>query len=296
MSDSGKIYLSSLSSKHLELAKSVNKDGNEYLSGDEVSIFLAECELNGMDFKPSISSRILNTIFTIWDDCVDGVNKLLNKETEVAQPQGATHPPKPKYLEPSYIINKTYENWAKVFKDSPLKEEFFIKLYDVMERLNIKEESLDIEKYDSLEAQAFNGVVAILAKESQLKPDCKYLDYRGLFQLATLGLTDIKKWVKENPDKAAGLKIDQNINIEGFAKLTGEEQLDYLVAYIEKMKEYSGIGKDERITPAQMGAMIKKPFDGKLDSLINEKNNEIKTTIKRNKVETRTIVSESNNS
>ena len=45
-----------------------------------------------------------------------------------------------------------------------------------------------------------------------------------------------------------------------------------------------------------MGAMIKKPFDGKLDSLINEKNYEIKTTIKRNKVDTRTIVSESNNS
>ena len=78
MSDSGKIYLSSLSSKHLELAKSVNKDGNEYLSGDEVSIFLAECELNGMDFKPSISSRILNTIFTVWDDCAESVSKLFS--------------------------------------------------------------------------------------------------------------------------------------------------------------------------------------------------------------------------
>lgn len=286
MSDSGKIYLSSLSSKHLELAKSVNKDGNEFLSGEEISIFLAECELNGIDFKPSIGSILLNTALTMWDSCVESVSKFFDKK-EVTHKKEILGPPVPEYLE---MPKKAYQKWSKVFTQSPLKEYFYLKLYDVMERLNIKIDDWDSEKYDSPKAQAFNEIIAILAGESQLKPDSKNGPYRGLFQLATAGLKDLKTWARTNEDGSTGLVIDQNIDIEGFAKLTGEEQLDYLVAYIEKMKEYSGIGKDESITPSQMWAMIKYPFRGKDGKLVNEKNNAINKVISLNKIETKSIL------
>ena len=73
------------------------------------------------------------------------------------------------------------------------------------------------------------------------------------------------------------MKNIKNINIEQFGRLSGMEQLDYLVAYIGKAREYSKIPKNQSITPAQVWAMIKNPFKGQINSQMTmQKNNAIK--------------------
>ena len=167
------------------------------------------------------------------------------------------------------IVSDMYEKWSGIFKNSPLDKDFFDKLYNVIKELNceIKDSDYNPAYYESKTEQTMDEVIAIMAGESKLNPKSKNGQYRGLFQLAAPGLKDLKKWAAKNKD-FFGMKNIKDININEFAMLSGAEQLDYLVAYIGKAKEYSRIQKNASITPGQLWAMIKYPFKGQQNSSI----------------------------
>lgn len=169
-------------------------------------------------------------------------------------------------LQKTLLCKKMQEKWCKAFKNSPLKEEFFSKLYDVIDTLNIKisENSWDKKTYSYPKEQAMDEILAIFAGEAKLNPKTigyvgKIPTFFGLFQLSKDGLGSAKKWAKEHPEVAGMTNINQNMTLQKFPKLRGEEQLDYLVAYICASKDASKISKDESLSPAKLWSMVKLP-------------------------------------
>ena len=186
------------------------------------------------------------------------------------------------------IVESMYAKWSGKFKNSPLDKNFYYKVYDVVKTINcsVRDCDFDSKKYSSKIEQTVDEFIAILAGEAQLNPKAKNGQYRGLFQLATPGLTDLKKWAKSHKDVAGMDKINQNIGINGFWNLSGSEQLNYLVAYIGKAKEYSKISDNAEVTPAQVWAMIKYPFQGKQNSKITaQKTNAINKVFTNSSIE-----------
>ena len=185
------------------------------------------------------------------------------------------------------IVSDMYAKWSGIFKDSPLDKEFYDKLYNVIKVLNcsINDSDYNPGYYASKTEQTMDEVIAIMAGEARLNPKAKNGQYRGLFQLATPGLTDLKKWAAKNQD-VFGMENIKDINIKEFAMLSGAEQLDYLIAYIGKAKEYSHISKNASITPGQLWAMIKYPFKGQQNSSITaQKNKAIKRVFTNSNVQ-----------
>lgn len=178
-------------------------------------------------------------------------------------------------FEKETIVFNMYSKWSKIFKNSPLGKDFYNKLYDVIKTMNctIDDSNFDSNMYSSKTEQTMDEVIAIFAGEAKLNPKAKNGQYRGLFQLAAPGLKDLQKWAAKNPD-VPGMNNIRNININQFAALSGCAQLDYLVAYIGKAKEYSKIPENQSITPGQLWAMIKYPFKGQSDSGITAQKNE----------------------
>lgn len=168
------------------------------------------------------------------------------------------------------IASNMHKKWSKIFEQSPLSIDFYYKLYDVIKILNCKISDCDFrsKNYKSKKEQTMDEVIAIFAGEAQLNPKAKNGTYKGLFQLATTGLIDLKEWANKHKDFPEIKTIKNNIDINGFWNLSGSEQLNYLIAYIENAKEYSKISKNESITPAQLWAMIKFPFEGNINSKI----------------------------
>lgn len=185
------------------------------------------------------------------------------------------------------IVSSMYEKWSAKFKNSKLGKDFYSKVYDVMKVLNcsVKDVDFNSEVYSSKKEQIMDELIAIFACEAQLNPAARNGIYRGLFQLATGGLTDLKKWASKHQD-VPGMKNIKNININQFARLSGVEQMDYLVAYIGKAKEYSKIPAEQSVTPGQVWAMIKYPFKGQLHSNITaQKNSAIQRVFKNSNIQ-----------
>lgn len=184
------------------------------------------------------------------------------------------------------IIMKLSAKWSKIFSKSPLKLDFYEKLYDIIDTLHcsIKESNFNAAKYSSLKEQTMDEVIAIFAGEAQLNPKCVNRIYYGLFQLGASGLQSAKSWAKRNSEIREIKNITNNITISQFGQLSGSKQLDYLVAYIGQCKEYSHIAKDESITPAQLWSMIKYPSKGKDARLTKAKSDSIKRVFNNNKV------------
>ena len=155
-------------------------------------------------------------------------------------------------------------------------------LYDTIEKLGAK--AIMTKTGHGYIKSKMKETGAILAGESALNPQTENGIYKGLFQLASLGLVDAKKWAQENKDVPGMKNINPKLTIKQFQKLDGEAQLDYLIAYIGKSKEYSKIGADEQITPGQLWAMIKYPFKGKNKGLINAKTDSIQNVFKNSKI------------
>ena len=275
------------------------------LSGAELSVFLADCKQNGIEVE---NEPWYAKCKTMLDKQLQHLKNYVAHQ-EVA-PQDAIHnyradviPPSPispgvrmksltnnieeAQLEKAEVFNIMYEKWIDLFSISPLKQVFYEKLYDVIETLNVEipESDWDRENYSSPKEQAMDEVIAIFAGESQLNPRCKNGIYNGLFQLANPGLTEAKRWAEKNPDVPGMKNISKGMTITRFRNSSGELQLDYLVAYIGKCKEYSKIGKDEKITPGQLWAMIKYPFKGKNNKLIQQKTDSISNVFKNSNIE-----------
>ena len=83
MTEYGVIYLSSLNKKQLEIANEVNTDGNDNLSGKEISIFLEKCEEKGVEYKPSKLVVLYNSACEFWDNSIKRLRRRKNKNNVV---------------------------------------------------------------------------------------------------------------------------------------------------------------------------------------------------------------------
>ena len=244
------------------------------LSDKEISIFLSECEKNGVEVKNE----------PWYAKCGPPEIRLMKQEEAR---EAKIKKQEENVLTKEEICSKMFKKWSSKFKNSPLTESFYLKLYDVIDTLNVEipESDWDRENYSSPKEQAMDEVIAIFAGESQLNPRSKKGIYNGLFQLATPGLTEAKRWAKKNPEVPGMKNISDSMTINKFRNSSGELQLDYLVAYIGKCKEYSKIGKDEKITPGQLWAMIKYPFKGKNNKLVQQKTDSIANVFNNSKIQ-----------
>lgn len=182
------------------------------------------------------------------------------------------------------VATKLYKKWSGVFKNSNLKEDFYEKLYDVIDIMNIDitNSSWNKKEYATKKEQVMDEMIAIFAAESQLNSKKQKGQYYGVFQLAARPLIDLKAWAKDNPDVYGMKNIDQNLKIANFKNVPGTKQLDYLIAYIGKSKEYSKIDKNASITPGQLWAMIKYPFKGKHLTTVRAKSDSIQSVFRNN--------------
>lgn len=211
------------------------------------------------------------------------------------------------------IINGLANKWSKKFPQSPLKQDFYNKLYDVaIKKMNcmIADEDFRPDLYDSKEEQTMDEVIAVLAGESQLNPESikvaydknpktgkvKQIIYYGLFQMNEQSLSDAKALVetssgvslqrrlaKEGIKQKDLQKINPNLEISKFVKLSGIEQLDYLLAHITNSKCYSKLA-GKKITPAQFWTMIKLPFQGQNSKEVSTKSRAIENVFNGNGV------------
>lgn len=193
-----------------------------------------------------------------------------------------------KAKERAEVAGKMQEKWGKKFSASPLKGDFYEKVWVIMEELNIAvpEKSWNKERYASPEEQAFDEVIAIFAGEAGLVPSKKNGIYHGLFQANADCLSTIKDYAKKHPDEKGMSNIRQDMTTAKFLTLNGKDQLDYLIAFIKvtKGKDWSKIPEGESITPAQLWAMIKLPATGNNPKYINAKVKAINEIFKVNNI------------
>lgn len=182
------------------------------------------------------------------------------------------------------IVSKMHEKWSAKYKNSNLGKQFYAKLYEVIKQINceIDDKDFDPKHYSSKEEQTMDEVIAVIAGESSLNSKARYYIYRGIFQLDSDSLKTVKAIAKDK--KLPG--VDQKITLSGFANLSGEKQLDYLVAHVAYGRMRSGISEKEKISPQQLWAMIKKPKYGQKHSdLTQEKSKAINKIFNKNKIE-----------
>ena len=182
------------------------------------------------------------------------------------------------------IVSKMHEKWSAKYKNSNLGKQFYAKLYDFIKQINceIDDKDFDPKHYSSKEEQTMDEVIAVIAGESSLNSKARYYIYRGIFQLDSDSLKTVKAVAKDK--KLPG--VDQKITLSGFANLSGEKQLDYLVAHVAYGRMRSGISEKEKISPQQLWAMIKKPKYGQKQSdLTQEKSKAINKIFNKNKIE-----------
>lgn len=267
-----------------DIAMECDKDGNGKLEKtkdfDEISLFNQKMD----DYKNKNLNK--SSLFTAARDATyvaDSPELAFIKENPPAQNIKLDLR---KTINKDEICKKMHAKWKSNFPNSPLNLDFYNKVYDMVDTLNvtIPDSEFDKEKYSSKIEQTVDQVIAIFAGEAQLNPKAKKGRYNGLFQLATPGLVEAQKWAKKHNDVEGMNEINSNLTIEGFRKLSGTKQISYLVAYIGKCKEYSKIGKNQTITPAQLWSMIKYPFQGKNSHIIKIKNDSIKNVFKNNNI------------
>lgn len=267
-----------ITGKANEIALSVDnkyvKDGR--LSLAESSIFLFDCKEKGIEVEKE-------SWYQQFNDFRTKASESPKTEQYVAVPDATYVAPKPNSDEISISLNpdinlhditvkraeiceKMQEKWCKTFKNAPLKEDFFLKLYDLMKTLNVKISEKDFDKnhYSSPEEQAMDELIAMFAGEARLNPRTIGTvkgkpTFYGLFQLSQDGLNAAKKWAKNHPNAAGMSNINQNMTLQKFRQLSGEKQLDYLVAYIGSSRDASNIPENESLSPAKLWSMVKLP-------------------------------------
>lgn len=269
-----------------DIAKKYDVNHDNKLDNTEYSLFNKEWQAHEKSLKAKN-----NSIFVAKQDAiksyrpVNTTGKIIKKTS--------------KALTKKEIVAGLYNKWQKKFPKSPLKQDFYNKLYDLIKKLNctIKDKDFKPEKYSSKEEQTMDEVIAIFAGEAQLDTksikdaydkDAKTgaktkITYYGLFQLAEDGLSDIKKLATAQTGSALskrlineGVKredlknINKELKISEFVKLSGTQQLDYLLAYMTNSKSYSNLA-GKNITPAQFWTMIKLPFQGQNENEVSKK-------------------------
>ena len=275
-------------SEHIKgiIQKYCDLDGNGKIEKtnkfDEVSIFNKACEsfneTNGDFFVCGKKYNAFNIITEEKNDAIK-IKKPEIKADETNYVQkfrkrfGIT-----KYKTKSYIVDKMYERWSKVYKDTNLDKKFYDKLYDIIDKLHctIKDEDFKKEKYHSKKEQVMDEVIAIFARESSLNSRTINGCYNGIFQLDSMSL----KTIQSTSDTYKIENINKKISIENFRNLSGEEQLDYLVGHIAYALKTGEFSKEKSMPPAELWAMIKLPNGWNNKKTIAKKNDSIQSLLR----------------
>lgn len=262
--------INKLSGKLQDIAKAIDngEKGNKNNSIDtltEKSLF--EIAVQQAHRKGEITSTEYNSVFNVnkKDDLMTQRYVAPQDKTRVARVERLIQPVNSSEPAKKEICTKLCTKWKKAFNNTPLQQSFFEKLYDVIDQLNVKipEDKWDKSKYSSPKEQAMDEVIAIFACEGRLDPrtvSSSKPPYYGLFQLADL--KTVNKYAASHPEEPGMNKIIANattMTMSKFRNLSGEEQLDYLIAYVGASREGSHINPDEAITPAKLWSMIKLP-------------------------------------
>lgn len=259
------IDISKLNSIMQEIAKScdINNDGKleKTDSLDEISLF--EQKSLDLNMKVSTSSSIFQKDIIVKSDNTRVARPILENELMYNMRDFKLDELAQRRLS---VCKKMQEKWCGTFKNTSLKLEFFLKLYDVIDILNIKINDKDWDKnhYSSQKEQAMDEMLAMFAGESQLNPNKigyvkKVPTFFGLFQLSQDGLKAAKKWATEHPEVSGMDGVSQNMTLNKFKNLKGEQQLDYFVAYTCESKSASQISDKENLSPAKIWSMVKFP-------------------------------------
>lgn len=137
-----------------------------------------------------------------------------------------------------------YDNWSNV--DSCFTPEFFDKIVEISKRVKCDPEDL----------------IGLMYNESRLKPTSVSKDgkYHGLIQFNS---TSLKACVKNALDKKLDIQgLDPNITVSKLDKLSREEQLPYVEAYLMLFKDYCGL-KGKKVSGGELWGMIKSPAQTK---------------------------------
>lgn len=153
-----------------------------------------------------------------------------------------------------------YEKWNKVpdLQGQGLSLEFFNEIEAASKRLKCNPEDF----------------AALIYGESRFKPDIVSEDgkYKGLIQMTDASLKSSIKYSLNKHGKNS--RVDADMTMENYLKLSREKQLIYAEAYIDMLKDECGL-KDKKIDGGQLWATIKSPknvhnkkFRDKLTSMI----------------------------
>jgi hypothetical protein len=259
----------------------------------KISVFNATASIKKyLDRESKATGESVDKIATKWyDDLVDiksnpQISNQQNINQSAANTVSSSKIKGDTVTKKEYLVNKMHNKWSSAFRQSPLGKDFYSRLYDVIKEMHCSVRDCDFNRknYSSKEEQTMDEVIAVLAGESSLNPKSSGADgkYRGLFQLDRPSLQTVK-------DAAIDYKIpgiNQKISLNGFAKLPGVKQLDYLKCHIANARRKSGLSQTETITPGQLWAMIKKPKYGQeYSTLTAQKNKQINKTFIKNDIE-----------
>ena len=160
--------------------------------------------------------------------------------------------------------------WCGIWTQAKLPLSFFEKLLDIIPKLNLKVDKFDSENYASPQEQIADRLCLLFAQEAGLNPKSKTSNYAGLFQLANDTIYHVKQSAqKEEISRLMTDKKDFD-GLSGFAKLSGEQQLDWLIAFCD----CKGILESPK-TVDELAAKIKSI------SIINAKKHGCKTKTER---------------
>ena len=125
------------------------------------------------------------------------------------------------------------KKWCGIWKNSGLSHSFFEKLFDIIPKINLKVNKFDNKNFASPEEQIADRLCCLFAQEARLNPTTKTSLYAGLFQLGTDTIPAVKKSAEKAEVKKLMTDKKNFTGLKGFASLSGEQQLDWLIAFCD---------------------------------------------------------------
>ena len=134
---------------------------------------------------------------------------------------------------------KLYDSWKNV--NSKLSPAFFKEVVNISKEIKCDPEDL----------------IALMYGESELNPK-KTSDNGKNHGLIQFNDVSLKNAVKEAFEEGRAENLRKDITVENLKKLSAEQQLPYVKAYLITFKKYCGL-KNKKLSGAELWGMIKSP-------------------------------------
>lgn len=183
----------------------------------------------------------------------------LNFELPAFKPVFEFNKPSEPVKKEKNISKELHDSWSKVVPK--LSQEFFDKLTAMSQRLNCNPEDL----------------AAIIFNESKFNPKAKGGKYHGLIQMDNTALKTVTAYAFKT--QGENCKLDKNITMAKYTKLSREEQLKYAEAYLKfRIDEKKLTGK--KLSGGQLWTLIKRPASIKDKNFVKKIQQRIDSTKK----------------